>query len=70
MALGNIAWFSIVDKMPASVSGLSTVMVTMATGAVVGGEPLGPSQLGAMACCGASLVLLVLKPSRPATGST
>lgn len=73
MALGNIAWFSIVDKMPASVSGLSTVMVpmvAMATGAVIGGEPLGALQLGAMACCGASVVLLVLKPSRPATGNT
>ena len=69
MALGNIAWFSIVDMMPASVSGLSTVMVpmvAMVTGAVVRGEPLGPLQLGAMACCGASLLLVLVRPHKPA----
>ncbi|MEJ8827497.1 DMT family transporter [Variovorax humicola] len=67
MALGNIAWFSIVDMLPAPVSGLSTVMVpmvAMVTGAVVRAEPLGPIQLGAMACCGASLLLVLLKPRR------
>lgn len=67
MALGNIAWFSIVDMMPASVSGLSTVMVpmvAMVTGAIVRAEPLGPLQLGAMACCGASLLLVLLRPQR------
>ncbi|MEJ8859255.1 DMT family transporter [Variovorax robiniae] len=69
MALGNIAWFSIVDMMPASVSGLSTVMVpmvAMVTGAIVRGEPLGPLQLGAMACCGASLLLVLVRPQAPA----
>ena len=65
MALGNIAWFSIVEMLPASVSGLATVMVpmvAMVTGAIVRAEPLGPLQLVAMACCGASLLLVVLKP--------
>lgn len=65
MALGNIAWFSIVGMLPASVSGLATVMVpmvAMATGAFVRAEPLGPLQLVAMACCGASLLLVVLRP--------
>jgi drug/metabolite transporter (DMT)-like permease len=69
MALGNVAWFSIVDTTPASVSGLSTVMVpmvAMVTGAFVLGEPLGPLQLAAMACCGASLLLVFSKPSRAA----
>jgi drug/metabolite transporter (DMT)-like permease len=65
MALGNVVWFSIVDMVPASVSGLSTVMVpmvAMATGAVVRGEPLGPMEIGAMICCAAGLLLVVLKP--------
>jgi drug/metabolite transporter (DMT)-like permease len=72
MAQGNIVWFSIVEMMPASVSGLSTVMVpmvAMATGAMVRAEPLGPLQLGAMACCGASLLLVVLKPQSPTAGN-
>lgn len=71
MALGNIAWFSIVDMLPAPVSGIATVMVpmvAMATGALVHAEPLGPLQLGAMACCAASLVLVVWKPQRSSTG--
>lgn len=65
MALGNIAWFSIAKRLPASVSGVSTVlvpMVAMVTGAVVRGEPLGMLQFAAMACCGASLVMVLLKP--------
>ena len=65
MALGNIAWFSIVGLLPASVSGLAIVMVpmvAMVTGAIVRAEPLGPLQLVAMACCGASLLLAVSKP--------
>jgi drug/metabolite transporter (DMT)-like permease len=60
MAIGNAAWFAIVGLLPASVAGLSSVMVpivAMLTGAVVHGEPLGPYQLGAMACCGSGLAL-------------
>jgi len=60
MALGNVVWFSIVDMVPASVSGLSTVMVpivAMATGAAIRGEPLGPIEFGAMACCAGALVV-------------
>lgn len=62
MALGNVAWFSIADMMPASVSGLSTTMVpmlAMVTGALVHGEPLGFIELAAMALCGASLLLVL-----------
>ncbi|MDM0019026.1 DMT family transporter [Variovorax saccharolyticus] len=65
MALGNVVWFSIVDKVPASVSGLSTVMVpmvAMGTGAVFRGEPLGPLELAAVACCGCALLLVVVQP--------
>jgi drug/metabolite transporter (DMT)-like permease len=60
MAIGNAAWFAIVRLLPASVAGLSSVMVpivAMVTGAVVHGEPLGPYQLGAMLCSGSALFL-------------
>ncbi|HZN48283.1 MAG TPA: DMT family transporter, partial [Ramlibacter sp.] len=60
MAIGNAAWFAIVGLLPASVAGLSSVLVpilAMVTGAVVHAEPLGPYQLGAMACCGSALFL-------------
>jgi drug/metabolite transporter (DMT)-like permease len=60
MAIGNAAWFAIVGLLPASVAGLSAVMVpilAMVTGAIVHAEPLGPYQLGAMACSGSALFL-------------
>jgi drug/metabolite transporter (DMT)-like permease len=60
MAIGNAAWFAIVGLLPPSVAGLSSVMVpivAMVTGAIVHGEPLGPYQLGAMACSGSALFL-------------
>ncbi|RYX92304.1 MAG: DMT family transporter [Comamonadaceae bacterium] len=64
MALGNVLWFSIVNMLPASVSGLSAVMVpmvAMVTGALVRAEPLGVLELSAMACCGASMALVLIK---------
>jgi drug/metabolite transporter (DMT)-like permease len=70
-AMGNAIWFAIVDRVPAAVSGLSTVMVpmvAMATGAVARGEPLGPIQIAAMGCCGAALLLTFMRRNRPATG--
>lgn len=74
MAIGNAAWFAIVGLLPASVAGLSSVMVpivAMVTGAIVHAEPLGPYQLGAMACCGSALALaLTRRPvSLPPRGS-
>ena len=36
------------------------------SGAIVHGEPLGPVQWAAMACCVAALSLALLKPARPA----
>ena len=60
MAIGNAAWFAIVGLLPASVAGLSSVMVpivAMVTGAIAHGEPLGPYQVGAMVCCGSGLAL-------------
>jgi drug/metabolite transporter (DMT)-like permease len=70
MGLGNVVWFSIVGLLPAHVAGLSTILVpvvAMVSGALVHGEPLGPVQLAAMACCGAALALALLfpQPARP-----
>ena len=64
MCIGNLAWFSIVGMLPAQVAGLSTIMVpmvAMVTGAAVRGEPLGPLQWAAMACCAGAL-WLALRP--------
>ncbi len=66
MTIGNLAWFSIVGLLPAQVAGLSSVMVpvvAMISGAIVHGEPLGPAQLGAMACSAGAL-WLALRPAR------
>jgi len=66
MAIGNAAWFAIVGLLPASVAGLSSVLVpivAMVTGAIVHGEPLGPYQLGAMACSGSALALALTRKS-------
>jgi drug/metabolite transporter (DMT)-like permease len=54
MAIGNVAWFSIVGLLPANIAGLSSVMVpvvAMISGAIVLREPLGPVQWAAMLCC-------------------
>ena len=64
MSLGNVTWFSIVNLLPASVSGLSTVMVpivAMVTGALIRSEPLGPLELAAMLCCASAMALVLLK---------
>jgi drug/metabolite transporter (DMT)-like permease len=64
LAIGNAAWFAIVGLLPASVAGLSSVMVpilAMVTGAIVHAEPLGPWQVGAMACSGCALFLALAR---------
>jgi drug/metabolite transporter (DMT)-like permease len=64
MAIGNAAWFAIVGLLPASVAGLSSVMVpilAMLTGAVVHAEPLGAWQVAAMACSASALVLALAR---------
>jgi drug/metabolite transporter (DMT)-like permease len=65
MSIGNVAWFSIVGMLPVNVAGLSSIMVpmvAMVSGALVHGEPLGPTQWAAMACCVVSLSLVLLRP--------
>jgi drug/metabolite transporter (DMT)-like permease len=67
MGIGNLVWFSIVGLLPAHVAGLSTVLVpvvAMVSGAIVHGEPLGPLQLAATACCAGALALALLVPAR------
>ena len=70
MAIGNAAWFTIVGLLPTTVAGLSSILVpvvAMITGALLHGEPLGPTQWAAMACCAAALRLaLVPAATRPA----
>jgi drug/metabolite transporter (DMT)-like permease len=66
MSIGNVCWFAIVGMLPANVAGLSTILVpvvAMLSGALIHGEPLGPMQWLAMACCAAALSLALLKPS-------
>ncbi len=72
MAIGNVAWFSIVGMLPASVAGLSSIMVpvvAMAAGAWLHNEPLGPLQWAAMACCAAAM-WLAMAPARPGRRTT
>ena len=67
MALGNVVWFSIVRVLPGNVAALSSVMVpvvAMVCGAIVYQEPLGLTQLIAMACCAAGLLLALTKPGQ------
>jgi len=66
MSLGNLFWFAIVRLLPASIAGLSAIMVpvvAMLSGALIHGEPLGTLQLAAMACCAGSLALVMRRRS-------
>ena len=63
MSIGNLAWFTIVGLLPTTVAGLSSILVpvvAMVAGALIHGEPLGPVQWAAMACCAAALRLALV----------
>ncbi len=67
MCIGNVCWFAIVGLLPASLAGLSSVMVpvvAMVTGALVAGEPLGVTQGVSMVACALSLVLALGQKTR------
>jgi len=67
MSIGNVCWFAIVGLLPASLAGLSSIMVpvvAMVSGAIVHGEPLGPLQWLAMACSVIALLLALWQPAR------
>lgn len=68
MAIGNAAWFAVVGLLPASVAGLSAILVpvvAMVVGALVHGEPLGATQWAAMGCCAAALRLALTPAPAP-----
>jgi drug/metabolite transporter (DMT)-like permease len=53
--------------LPTNVAGLSSIMVpivAMISGALVHGEPLGPIEWLAMACCAGGLALALIRPGR------
>jgi len=63
--IGNVFWFAIVGMLPANVAGLSSILVpvvAMVSGAIFHGEPLGPLQWAAMACCAGALALALYRP--------
>ena len=67
MGIGNVCWFAIVGLLPTNVAGLSSILVpvvAMVSGAIVHGEPLGPLEVAAMACCAAALALALTRPAR------
>jgi drug/metabolite transporter (DMT)-like permease len=67
MSIGNVAWFAVVGMLPTNVAGLSSIMVpivAMISGALVHGEPLGPIEWLAMACCAGGLALALIRPGR------
>ena len=67
MSIGNVSWFAIVGLLPTNVAGLSSILVpvvAMVSGAIFRGEPLGPLQWIAMACCAAALSLALIRPAR------
>jgi drug/metabolite transporter (DMT)-like permease len=66
MCIGNLAWFAIVGMLPATVAGLSSLMVpvvAMLFGAWFNAEPLGPVQWAAMACSAIALRLTLYRPA-------
>lgn len=69
MAIGNVAWFTIVALLPTSVAGLASILVpvvAMFSGALIHGEPLGAIEWLAMICCVGALALALLRPAAPA----
>jgi drug/metabolite transporter (DMT)-like permease len=69
MAIGNVAWFRIVDLLPVNVASLTSVMVpvlAMISGALVHAEPLGAAQWAAIVCSAGGLVLALSRPAQPA----
>ena len=69
MAVGNLCWFAIVGLLPASVAGVSSILmpvVALVSGTIVHGEPLGAVQWLAMVCCAAALSLALME--RASTG--
>lgn len=70
IAMGNVAWFAIVGRLPANIAAMSAIMVpvvAMISGAIVHHEPLGLVQWVSMLCCVAGLGLALVKPGAART---
>ncbi len=66
MCVGTATWFAIVGLLPANVAALSSIVVpivAMVSGRLVLDEPLGPTQIGALACTVIALALALFKPA-------
>jgi drug/metabolite transporter (DMT)-like permease len=66
MSIGTATWFAIVGLLPANVAALSSIMVpivAMVSGRLMLDEPMGPLQIGALACSVIALALALIKPA-------
>jgi drug/metabolite transporter (DMT)-like permease len=66
MSVGTATWFAIVGLLPANVAALSSIVVpivAMVSGKLLLDEPLGATQIGALACSVVALALALLKPA-------
>jgi len=66
MSIGTATWFAIVGLLPANVAALSSIIVpivAMVSGRLVLDEPLGATQIGALACSVVALALALFKPA-------
>lgn len=65
-SIGTTTWFAIVGLLPANVAALSSIIVpivAMVSGKLFLDEPLGATQIGALACSVIALALALLKPA-------
>jgi len=70
--IGTATWFAIVGLLPANVAALSSIVVpivAMVSGKLVLDEPMGPTQIGALACSVVALALALFKPTAAARTS-
>lgn len=73
MVVGYVAWFRLVDILPASVASLSTIAIpatAMLSGAAILGEAMGPREIAALGlmlgALALALIVPALLPKRPA----
>jgi drug/metabolite transporter (DMT)-like permease len=71
-SIGTATWFAIVGLLPANVAALSSIVVpivAMVSGKLMLDEPMGATQVGALACTVVALALALLKPAVAARAS-
>lgn len=70
MSIGTATWFAIVGLLPANIAALSSIVVpivAMVSGKLLLDEPLGATQIAALACSVVALALALLKPATQRT---